>query len=154
MAYSERDAYGAIVAAIESTGAFQAIRLGDPERLVDGDRPGPLAIVSPGSWSESSTDDPSVSVHRATYRVAIVVRGRDAACRFDESSRLATLAVEPLVGNDLGGGCIPSLTTIDRVEYQLASGDAETTCLLRGTFSFLTNSGTPTFPWNETSPQQ
>ncbi|RUL89602.1 hypothetical protein [Tautonia sociabilis] len=140
MSYSDRDAYDAIVSALASSRAFRAVRLDDAPRGAAGVGPSPMAVVSPGGWEDSPTDDPDTTLRRVSYRVTISVRGDDARSRFREADRLAGLAMDLLDGADLGGGCVPSLSKVEKGECRPSVADGEATCELRGTFSYLSPS--------------
>jgi hypothetical protein len=131
MSVSDREVYDAIITALTATRAFGAVRLDDP----GGPGPFPLAVVSPGPWSETPTDDPTRTLRRASYRVTISVRGDDPRARFAEADRLSRTACSLLLGADFGEGCIPSLSRVDRGECRASAGGGEASCELRGTFS-------------------
>lgn len=133
-------AYNGILSGLTASRSFGAVVLDVSGWESGGSEPAPLAILSPGAWADSMTDDPSTILRRASYRVVLIVRADDPRARFAESNRLAGKATALLIGADFGNGCLPSLSRIERGEYRDAPGSGEASCELRGTFSFLVTS--------------
>lgn len=130
-------AYNAIVTGLTESRAFETVLLDVRGRQGAGSQPSPLAVVAPGSWTDSMTDDPATLLRKSSYRVVLLVRADDPRARFAESNRLAGEASALLIGANFGDGCLPSLSRIERGEYLDAPGSGEASCELRGTFSFL-----------------
>ncbi|WP_169973644.1 hypothetical protein [Tautonia rosea] len=143
MSATDCDAYDAMISCLAATRLFGSLRLDDVERSNEASIASPLAIISPGSWTESRTDDPTRLIRRITYRVTLRVRGDDLRTRFLETDRLAHEVIARLNGANFGEGCVPSLSTIQRGESRLSAGNGEAICELVGTFSFLVPASFP-----------
>lgn len=131
------DAYDTIVSSLVASRLFGTVLLDDIDRANGEPHVPPLAIVSPGSWTESMTDDPSRAVRRVGFRVTIRVQAVHPRDRLLEADRLSRGVIARLNGADFGAGCVPRLSSIQRGESRLSSGSAEAVCELKGSFSFL-----------------
>ena len=137
MSASDHDAYDAMISCLAATRLFGSVMLDDVDRGNAESFATPMAIVSPGPWTESRTDDPTRVVRRVSYRVTLRVRADDPRARFLEIDRLSHEVIARFNGANFGEGCIARLSTIQRGESRLSSGSGEALCELKGTFSFL-----------------
>lgn len=135
MSDTDRDAYAALIAALEATGAFRLVAMDGAE--AGGLAASPSAFVAPGPWADGDTDDPATVLRRSTYRITLRVRAAGAIGRFAEADRLAGIVVRALAGATLGGGAIPQLSRIGRGACRPSAVDGEATCELDGAFSYL-----------------
>jgi hypothetical protein len=136
--YRDRDAFAAIVAALNDTREFADIILAGSvdEPLVGADR-APLAVVVPVEWQEVDDGDPIVSVRQVTFTVTILARDEDAEQRFQILDRLTSIVQNSIDGIDLAGGCLPGLTKLRRGRYEPRSKHPEHRVTLTGTFTYL-----------------
>ncbi len=137
MSVSDCNAYDTIVSCLAATRLFGTVLLDDVDRSLGEPHANPLAIVSPGSWTESMTDDPSRAVRLVHYRVTIRVRANHPRARLLEADRLTREVIARLNGANVGEGCVTRLSSIHRGESRLSSGSGEAICELKGSFSVL-----------------
>jgi len=138
--YRDRDAFAAIVAALESTGEFAAVVLGSPadRALVGADR-APMAVVSPTDWDEEDDADPVFNVRHVSYTLTLICRGEDHEVRYEQLDRLTSVVQDALDGSDLAGGCLPALTKFRRGRPDPSARHPEQRLVLAGEFTDLIN---------------
>ena len=136
--YRDRDAFGAIVAALVATGGLAEVAIGQPpgRALVGPDRV-PLAVVTPEGWEEEDDADPIVNVRHVSYSLTLVVRGEDVMDRYQQLDLLTSVVQDALDGSDLGGGCLPALTKLRRGRPDPGARHPEQRVILSGEFSYL-----------------
>ncbi len=136
--YRDRDAFGAIVAALTATGEFADVAFGTTldRRAAGADRT-PAAVITPDTWAEVDDVDPFQLVRRVTFTLTLVVRDEDPAARFDALDRLTNVAQNAIDGSDLGGTSLPALTLLRRGRFDPTSKHPEQGVILQGEFTFL-----------------
>jgi hypothetical protein len=136
--YRDRDAFAAIVTALNNTGEFARIILGSSvdQSAVEANCV-PLAVLVPSEWSEVDDVDPIVNVRQVTFTLTLVIRREDADERFHILDRLTSVVQNAIDGMDLSGGCLPTLTKLRRGHYEPRSKHPEQRLTLTGTFSYL-----------------
>jgi hypothetical protein len=137
MIASDCDAYDAMTSCLTATRLFGTVLLDDVGRTNGASHATPMAIVTPGPWTEAMTDDPKRLVRRVSYRVTLRVRAVDPRARLLEVDRLTREVMARLNRANFGAGCVPHLSTIQRGEPRISPGDGEASCELKGTFSVL-----------------
>ncbi len=135
----DRDAYAVIVATLEGTGAFAAVRFGGEAEAVASLSTGqlPLILLTPGSWQEIDHVDPLVATRLVNYALTIYVQGSDTFERFQVAERLRGMIQEHLDGSDLGGGCLPALTRLRKGGPEPNPEAFETRYQIHGTFGYV-----------------
>lgn len=138
--YRDRDAFAALIAVLETTGAFAAVVIGPPldDRVNAGNDP--WALVTPTEWEEDDDVDPIVSVRRVSFTLTIGVRHEDPGERFQRLDRLTAIAQDAIDGTDLNGGCMPALTRLRRGRLDDRPQHPEQRVILSGEFSYLISS--------------
>jgi hypothetical protein len=136
--YRDRDAFEAIVDALESTGAFAEVVYGPllQNTAIGADRV-PLAVIAPEEWTELDDTDPTTYLRHVTFSIRLVVRGEDAENRFQSLDLLTAIVENAIDGSDLGGGCLPGLTKVRRGWFDPALHHPEQQVTLTGEFSYL-----------------
>ncbi len=136
--YRDRNAFAAIVAALESTGEFAAVLLGSPayRTLVGADRT-PMAVISPTEWDEEDDADPIFNVRHVSYLLTLICRGEIPGERYEQLDRLTSVVQNALDGSNLDGGCLPALTKFRRGRPDLSARHPEQRILLEGEFTYL-----------------
>ncbi|MEW4571248.1 hypothetical protein AB1L88_25530 [Tautonia sp. JC769] len=137
MIASDCDAYDAMISCLAATRLFGTVLLDEADRAQATPHAAPLAIITPGPWTESMTDDPDRLVRRVSYRVTIRARADDPRARLLELDRLAREVSTRLNRADFGPGCVPRLSTIHRGEPRISPGSGEARCELSGAFSVV-----------------
>jgi hypothetical protein len=135
--YRDRDAFAAIISALEATGEFATVVIGSPldDRATAGNDP--WALVTPTDWDEDDDADPIVSVRRVSFTLTIVVRDEDPGERFQRLDRLTAVAQDAIDGSDLNGGCLPALTRLRRGRLDDRPRHPEQRVIISGEFSYL-----------------
>jgi hypothetical protein len=135
--YRDRDAFAAIIAALEASGEFATVVIGSPldDRVTAGNDP--WALVTPTEWEEGDDADPIVCVRRVSFTLTIVVRHEDPGERFQRLDRLTAVAQDAIDGSDLNGGCLPALTRLRRGRLDDRPRHPEQRVTLSGEFSYL-----------------
>jgi hypothetical protein len=141
--YRDRDAYGAIIQALESTGEFAAIVLGSSiDHVAGGADRDPVAVILPSEWSEIDDVDPPICLRLVGYTLTLIVRAEDADERLQRVDRLTSVVQNAIDGSDLNGGCLSGLTKLRRGRYDAKSRHPEQRLTLTGTFAYLISTQT------------
>ena len=135
----DQDVFRAIKAALEATGAFEAVLLHqDPDRpRVANDR-SPIATVRRTSANEVDLCGFPITRERAVdYELTIAVRGMDPEARFEALDLLRDLAADALDGRSLASLTLPSRTTLAGSIDDLKAGPPEHRVTMKGRFAYL-----------------
>jgi hypothetical protein len=136
--YSDRDAYAALTAVLNSTGMFADVAFGTTaDRRPAGADLTPIAVITPVWWAEADDVDPFVIVRRVAFDLTVIVRDEDPVARFEMLDQLTELVQDAIDGADLGGGCLPALTMLRRGDYDPNPVYPEQRVFLRGEFTYL-----------------
>jgi hypothetical protein len=136
--YRDKDAFEAIVQALEATGEFAQVFFGTTmdQRLGGADLT-PVAVVAPDGWSEDDETDPAVFVRRVGFVVTVAVRDSDSVFRFDQADRLSCVVQNAVDLNDLDGGCIAALTKTRSGRTVITADYPEEQVEIRGEFAYF-----------------
>jgi hypothetical protein len=137
----DRDAYAAILAALDATGAFESVLFASPlERLTLGAAATPLASVVPEGWEEFDEVDPTAILRRVSFRLELLVSDDDSFARFELLDALESAARGAIEGSGLGDVCLPALTWLRRSRYDPRSLPPEQASRLDGEFTYIIGS--------------
>lgn len=140
--YGDRDAYGAILAALEATGMFESVLFAiPPDRLTLAAAATPLVSLVPQGWEEFDEVDPTSILRRVSFSLHLLVRDDDAFGRAGRLGRLESAAHAALEGSGLGG-CLPALTRLRRAGYDPRSLHPEQAARIDGEFTYILGSST------------
>lgn len=135
--YGDADAFRAILAALEGTGAFATVLFGTPpDRLALAAAATPLVSVMPEGWEEFDDVDPTSILRRVTFALDLLVRDDDPLARLACLARLDSAAHAALEGFGLGG-CLPALTRLRRARYDPRSLHPEQAARIDGEFTYI-----------------
>jgi hypothetical protein len=137
----DRDAYAAIMSALDATGAFESVLFASPlDRLTLGAAATPLASIVPEGWEEFDEVDPTFILRRVSFRLELLVRDDDSFARFERLDALESAARGAIDGSGLGGICLPALSRIYRSHYDSRSLSPEQASRLDGEFTYIVGS--------------
>ena len=137
MGYRDRDAFNAILSALDSTGAFAEVLIADPLDVSSlAASMLPLAAVAPAGWSEVADSNPGQALRKVAFTVALIARDDDPTERFSTLDLLSSIAANALDGSDLGGGCIAASTRLVQGEYLPGKSRPEGQLALTGSFAY------------------
>jgi hypothetical protein len=143
--YDDVQAYEAILAALEATGAFGSVLFAiPPDRLPLAAAATPLVSVVPGGWEEFDDVDPTAILRRVSFSLYLLVRDDDPLGRFGRLVGLDAAAHAALEGSGLGGGCLPALTRLGRARLDPRSLHPEQAARLEGEFTYIIGPSTIT----------
>jgi hypothetical protein len=135
--YGDRAAFGAILALLKDTGAFERVLFSTTlDRNVLTPATAPTAWLVPRGWEEFDESDPVAILRRVEFSLALLARGDDPLGRFDELAQLESIVRDAITGADLGG-CLPALTRIRRGQYDARSLHPEQVLTLDGEFTYM-----------------
>ncbi len=135
--FGDADAFAAILASLEATGAFESVLFGVPlERLALAAAAAPLVSLVPEGWEEFDDVDPTSILRRVSFRLDLLVRGDDPLARLASLARLDSAAHTALEGSGLGGG-LPALTRLRRAGYDPRSLHPEQAARIDGEFTYI-----------------
>jgi hypothetical protein len=141
-AYGDADAYAAILAALEATGAFESVLFAiPPDRLALAAAATPLVSLVPEGWEEFDDVDPTAILRRVSFALYLLVRDDDPLARLSGLARLDAAAHTALEGSGLGG-CLPGLTRLRRARYDMRSLHPEQAARIDGEFTYILGSST------------
>lgn len=119
--YRDADVLDAARAALEATGAFDAVLEALPEERGEGAAGDLLAVVETaavggGTESQDFVDAGGVVINTHKYQanITIIVRDESAATRNRVLDQLCNVAHNAIAGQNFGGLTIPAWTRIDR----------------------------------------
>jgi hypothetical protein len=136
--YSDLDAYRAILAALEATGAFASVVFAiPPDRLALAAGATPLVSLVPEGWEEYDDVDPIVILRRVSFSLFLLVRDDDPLSRLSRLVGLDSAAHAALEGSSLGGGCLPALTRLRRASLDPLSLHPEQAARIGGEFTYI-----------------
>ncbi len=135
--YRDRDAFNAIVAALQATGVFADVLFPAPidNILVGADR-SPLAVVVPTQWQETPDTTAGSLVRKVSFTITLVVRAEDPMDRFEALDLASSYASNAIDGSTLGGGCLPALTLLSKGVYDPTPRHPELRLAMDGVFSY------------------
>ena len=142
--YGDPQAFEAILGRLRTSRAFGAVRFGrtiDSESLAG--QANSLAVLVPDRWEEIDEVDPTSVLRRVAFRIELLVRDDDPFRRYEKLERLASVAKSAIAGSNLGGGCLPALTRLNRGRYDQKSLHPEQVVRLEGEFSYLIGTAVP-----------
>jgi hypothetical protein len=144
-AYDDLQAYQAVLAALEATGAFGSVLFAiPPDRLPLAAAAMPLVSVVPEGWEEFDDVDPIAILRRITFSLYLLVRDDDPLARLGRLANLDSAAHVALEGSGLGGGCLPALTRLGRARFDPRSLHPEQAARLVGEFTYIIDPSTIT----------
>ena len=133
-----QDPYRALIASLNSTGAFEEVIFGAAaQRSQAGADTYPLAVLTPQGWEEADDVDPVSIVRRTTFSISIVVTSQDGLPRFEQLDQLSTAVKAAIDGSNLDGTCLPALTRIRSGHYVYVNHYPEQCLELEGEFSMI-----------------
>ena len=136
--YGDRDAHGAILAALEATGMFESVLFATPpDRLALAAASTPLVSLVPQGWEEFDEVDPTSILHRVRFSLYLLVRETDPLSRAGQLAQLESAAHKALAGSDLGGSSLPALTRLRRASYDPRSLQPEQAARIDGEFTYI-----------------
>jgi hypothetical protein len=136
--YGDLDAYRAIIAALEATGAFASVVFAiPPDRLALAAGATPLVSLVPDGWEEYDDVDPIAILRRVSFSLFLLVRDDDPLARLGRVVGLDAAAHAALEGSSLGGGCLPALTRLRRARLDSTSLHPEQAARIDGEFIYI-----------------
>ncbi len=143
--YADVDAYRAILAALEATGAFASVVFAiPPDRLAIAAGATPLVSLVPEGWEEIDDVDPLAILRRVSFSLFLLVRDDDPLSRLGRLAGLDAAAHSAVEGSSLGGCCLPALTRLRRAILDPRSLHPEQVARIDGQFTYII--GPSTFP--------
>ncbi|HEY2158969.1 MAG TPA: hypothetical protein VGH33_25285 [Isosphaeraceae bacterium] len=136
--YGDLDAYEAILAALEATGAFASVVFAIPtDRLALAAGATPLVSLVPQGWEEYDDVDPIAILRRVFFSLFVLVRDDDPLSRLGRLAELDTAAHAAFEGSSLGGGCLAALTRLRRAGLDPQSLHPEQAARIDGEFTYI-----------------